>query len=63
MMPAHLPPIFVATSCKKQISEGKFLQNLIYHGSQLETINEAVGLAQVTGRGSMLSSALAERSN
>lgn len=35
---------------------GKFLQNLIYHGSQLETINEAVGLAQVTGRGSMLSS-------
>eukprot|EP00438_Fugacium_kawagutii_P034382 Skav204887 [mRNA] locus=scaffold2602:277357:279827:+ [translate_table: standard] len=34
---------------------GKFLQNLIYHG-QLETINEAVGLAQVTGRGSMLSS-------
>ena len=43
---------------KQQIPKGKFLKNLIYHGSQLDTINEAVGLAQVTGRGSMLSSAL-----
>ena len=38
-------------------SEGRYLENLIYHGTQLDTINEAVGLAQVTGRGSMLSSA------
>lgn len=37
--------------------EGKFLENLIYHGSQLETIDEAVGLAHATGRGSMFSSA------
>ena len=38
-------------------SEGRYLENLIYHGTQLDTINEAVGLAQVTGRGSMFSSA------
>ncbi|CAK9012285.1 Putative sodium-coupled neutral amino acid transporter 7 (Solute carrier family 38 member 7) [Durusdinium trenchii] len=35
---------------------GKFLQNLIYHGSQLEPIDEAVGLAHATGAGSMFSS-------
>eukprot|EP00434_Breviolum_minutum_P019100 symbB.v1.2.016836.t2/scaffold1278.1/size127201/5 len=35
---------------------GRYLENLIYHGTQLDTINEAVGLAQVAGRGSMFSS-------